>query len=93
MKREKTALSRRRDEVMTRVVVTETLRGLLHNLSQPLELCDEAGRVLGRVFPAADLSQYEPWEPTFNADELRRQEQSNEKRYTTAEVLAHLEKL
>lgn len=78
---------------MTRVVVNETLRSLLHNLSQPLELCDEDGRVLGRVFPTADLSQYEPWEPTFSADELRRQEQANEKRYTTAEVLAHLEKL
>ena len=78
---------------MTRVVVNATLRSLLHNLSQPLELCDESGRVLGRVFPALELSQYEPWEPSFSEDELRRQEQANEKRYTTAEVLAHLEKL
>ena len=77
---------------MTRVVVNETLRSLLHNLSQPLELCDEAGRVLGGVFPTADVSQYEPWEPKFREDDLRRQEQSNEKRYTTAEVLAQLEK-
>ena len=77
---------------MTRVVVNETLRSLLHNLSQPLELCDEAGRVLGRVFPTPELSQYEPWEPTFSEDDLRRQEHSNEKRYTTAEVLAQLEK-
>jgi hypothetical protein len=78
---------------MTRVIVTEALRSMLHNLSQPLELCDEEGHVLGRVFPALNLSQYEPWEPTFSEEDLRRQEQANEKRYTTAEVLAHLEHL
>ena len=78
---------------MTRVLMNDTLWSMLHNLSQPLELCDEAGRVVGRVFPAVDLSEYQPWEPVFNEEELRRQEQANEKRYTTAEVLAMLEKL
>jgi hypothetical protein len=78
---------------MTRVIVDEVLRSKLHNLSQPLELCDESGRVLGRVFPTLDLSQYEPWEPQVSEEELDRREQANEKRYTTAEVLAYLEKL
>jgi hypothetical protein len=78
---------------MTQVLVTETLRSMLHNLSQPLELCDESGQVVGRVFPMLDLSQYEPLEPQVSTEELRRREQSNEKRYTTAEVLAYLEKL
>jgi len=78
---------------MTRILMNETLRTLLHDLTQPLELCDEAGRVVGRVFPTVDLSEYEPWEPSFSEDEIRRQIQSNEKRYTTAEVLARLEKL
>jgi hypothetical protein len=73
--------------------VNDTLRNLLHDLSQPLELCDESGRVVGRVFPTVDLSDYVPWEPEFNEDNLRRQEQAGEKRYTTAEVLARLEKL
>lgn len=77
---------------MTRVIVDETLRSRLHNLSEPLELCDESGRVVGRVFPAVDLSQYEQWEPPISEEELRRREQSDEKRYTTAEVLAHLER-
>jgi len=77
---------------MTRVIVDETLRSRLHNLSEPLELCDESGRVLGRVFPALDLSQYEQWEPPIGEEELRRRERSNERRYTTAEVLAHLER-
>jgi len=78
---------------MTRILLDDTLKAKLHNLTQPLELCDETGRVLGRVFPAPDLSQYERWEPTFSEEELRRQEQANEKRYSTPEVLAHLEKL
>jgi hypothetical protein len=78
---------------MTQVMMDEILRSKLHNLSQPLELCDESGRVVGRVFPAPDLSQYEPLEPQVSEEELNRREQANEKRYTTAEVLAHLEKL
>ena len=78
---------------MTRVIVDEILRNKLHNLAQPLELCDESGRILGRVFPAVDPSQYEPQEPQVSEEELDRREQANERRYTTAEVLAHLEKL
>lgn len=75
---------------MTRVIVDEALRKRLCNLSEPLELCDESGRVLGRVFPAAELSEYEVWEPPIGDDELRRREQPAEKRYTTAEVLDRL---
>lgn len=76
---------------MTRIVLTESLRNLLHNLSQPLELCDESGRVLGRVIPTSNASRSEPREPSFSEEELRRQEQSNEQRYSTAEVLARVE--
>jgi hypothetical protein len=75
---------------MTKVILDETLRSKLHNLAEPLELCDESGRVVGRVFPTIDLSQYEPWEPPISEEELRRLEQSDEPRYTTAEVLARL---
>ncbi len=78
---------------MTKILLDETLRGKLNNLSQPLELCDESGRVVARVFPVVDLSEYEPWEPPISEEESRRREQSNEKRYTTAEVLEHLRKL
>jgi len=77
---------------MTRVIVDETLLSKLHNLAQPLELCDQSGRVLGRVFPTPDLSEYEPWEPPISEEELRRREQSN-KWYTTEQVLAHLKSL
>lgn len=78
---------------MTRIVLDAVLREKLGNLVQPLELCDESGRVLGRVFPAPDLSQIEPREPQVSEEELDRREKANEKRYTTAEVLAYLEKL
>ena len=54
---------------------------------------DESGRVVARVYPAADPSEYEPWVPPISDEELRRLEHSDEKRYTTAEVLAHLDRL
>jgi hypothetical protein len=78
---------------MTKIIADEMLRSSLHNFSQALELCDESGRVLGRFFPALDLSEYEPCESPTSEAELRRRQQSSERRYTTAEVLAYLEKL
>jgi hypothetical protein len=39
---------------MTRVVVDEILRTKLHNFLEPIELCDESGQVVGRVFPSPD---------------------------------------
>ena len=77
---------------MTKVVVDPALRSKLHNLTEPLELCDESGQVLPHVFPSLDLSEYEPWEPPMSEEELRQIEQGTEW-YTTAEVLAHLENL
>lgn len=41
---------------MTKIIRDAGLRAKLLNLTQPLELCDESGCVLGRVFPAIDLS-------------------------------------
>lgn len=78
---------------MTRVIVDQAMLNQLHNLSQPLELCDESGRVLARVTPILDLSQYEPLEPQISEEELRRREQCKGKTYTTAEVLAYLKKM
>jgi hypothetical protein len=78
---------------MTRIVVDADLRERLLGLSGPLELCDDSGQVLGRVFPTVDLSEYEPWEPPFDGAELRRREQSGQRRYSTAEVVEHLERL
>jgi hypothetical protein len=77
---------------MTRIIVDETLRSKLHNLAQPLVLCDNSGRILARLIPELDPSLYN-LEPQISHEEFLRRLHANEKSYTTAEVLAHLEKL
>ena len=78
---------------MTRVVVNETLRSILHDLSRPLELCDESGRILARVLPTIDPTQFEGLDPQITREEMQRRKHDKGKTYTTAEVLAHLENL
>jgi len=78
---------------MTRIFLDNELRSKLLDLREPLELCDSAGQVVGRLFPNLDSAAYGQWEPHMDEAELQRREQSNAKRYTTAQVLAHLEKL
>jgi hypothetical protein len=76
---------------MTRIVVDANLRTKLHDLTQPLEFCDEAGKVLGRFLPEASGSRKGPEPPFLSEEELQRREQESD--YTTAELLARLEKL
>jgi hypothetical protein len=78
---------------MDRIVVSDQLLAQLHNLDRPLELCDAAGRVFGRFLPKLDPALYEGLEPQISPEELQRRKQNKGKTYTTAEVLAHLEKL
>ena len=79
---------------MDRIIVDADLLQKLGNITKPLELCDASGKVLGQLFPEVDLSEYEPWiPPDLTEAELRRLEQSDQKRYTTKEVLEHLERL
>jgi hypothetical protein len=77
---------------MTRIILDEALRGKLLNLSEPLELCDEAGRVLAHVTPVNGSAERRPPEPQISEEELQRREQEGEE-YTTEEVMAYLEKL
>jgi hypothetical protein len=77
---------------MTRIIVDETLRSKLHNFAQPLELCNDSGQVLARLIPLLDPSRYN-LEPQISQEEIRRRKQAKEKSFTTAEMLAHLEKL
>ena len=78
---------------MSRVVVDSLLREKLQNFALPLELCDDAGRVLARLTPVYDPDEYGPLDPPISEDELQRRENSSEKRYTTEEVLRYLEQL
>src|SRR5262249_30992537 len=79
--------------LMTRIVLDETLRNKLGDLTHPIEICDEAGHVLGRITPVFDPALYEELTPPISKEELQRRKESKEKTYTTAEVLAYLEKL
>lgn len=78
---------------MTQIILDASVSGQLHNLTQPVELCDPSGRVLGEFVPRIYMSEWEPISPDISEEELDRRAKSNQKRYTTAEVLAHLEKL
>lgn len=78
---------------MTRIVVDKLLREKLQDFARPLELCDDAGRVLARVMPAYDPEKYGPLDPPISDEEIDRRSKSSEKRYTTDEVLSHLEQL
>ena len=78
---------------MTRIMIDADLRNRLLNLSQPLELIDEAGRVVARVLPTLDPTLYEDLEPRISTEELQRRRQRTSRTFTTAEVLDHLEKL
>jgi len=78
---------------MTQIILDAAMRGKLHNLKQPLELCDETGQILARLIPVLDPSRFEPLEPQVSEEELLRRSQSDEKTYTTTEVLAFLGKL
>jgi hypothetical protein len=78
---------------MTQIIVDANVLQKLDGLTQAVELCDPSGRVLGRFEPKIDLSGWEAVSPPASEEELDRREQADEKEYTTAEVIAYLEKL
>ena len=78
---------------MTQIIVDATMRAMMHDFRQPLELCDESGRVLAQVTPILTASERQRMEPPpLSEEELQRREHE-EGDYSTAEVLAYLEKL
>ena len=78
---------------MTQILLDAALASKLNDLKAPINLCDPSGRVLGRFVPAADLSEWELVPDPISDEELDRRANANEESYTTAEVLAYLEKL
>jgi hypothetical protein len=78
---------------MTQIILDASVSSKLSDQTQPVELCDPSGRVLGRFVPLIDMTDWEPLSPDISEEELEQRARSNEKRSTTAEVLAHLEKL
>ena len=78
---------------MTQFTIDFGMAQQLQSLQQQAELRDPSGKVVGRFVPLVDLTQWEPLTPEISDEELTRREQANERRYTTKEVLEHLEKL
>lgn len=74
---------------MKQVTVDEVLRAKLLGLREPVQLCDSYG-VVGQFIPAVNPADYERWEPPIDEAEMRRRRESNERRFTTAEVQAYL---
>jgi hypothetical protein len=78
---------------VNRVVLDAALRSKVNDWTRQLEICDEAGQVLGRFIPTTDPSLYDRSEPTISREEMDRRKRSTGPTYTTAEVLDHLERL
>lgn len=74
---------------MVRLTVDDALRKKLGDLSVPVELCDDMGRVLAHVVPCPATDEYELHEPPMEERELQRRENSNTW-YTTEQVLERL---
>jgi hypothetical protein len=77
---------------MTQIILDVSVSSKLNHLTHTVELCDPSGRVLGRFVPLIDLSEWEPLSPDISEEELERRSRSTEKRFTTAEAIAYLEK-
>jgi hypothetical protein len=77
---------------MTKVICDAALRQKLHDLAQPLELCDESGQILAHVVPVVE-NDFDRLEPQISKEELERRLAYKGKTFTTAEVLAYLESL
>jgi hypothetical protein len=78
---------------MVRLAIHEVNPTTLQNLEHPVEVVEDSGRIVGRFFPNLDPAKYEGLECPFSDEEIARRKASKGKTYTTAEVLAHLEKL
>jgi hypothetical protein len=76
---------------MTPITVDAELRTKLLNFSEPLDLRDESGRLVGMFTPISAGPPPGYSEPPLSEEEWKRR--SQERGYTTEEVLARLERL
>lgn len=77
---------------MSRITLDAVTIARLTESGATLEVCDDTGKVVGEFRPKLDPAEYR-LEPQVSDEELRRRAESNERRYTTAEVLEHLRRL
>ncbi len=68
----------------------------LKQVNYRVELCEPSGNVLGHFYArinGTDMSEWELISPEISEEELDEIEESDQKTYTTAEVIAYLESL
>ena len=78
---------------MTPVILDAEACQKLTQSGYPVEVSDPSGKVVGRFVPLIDMSQWEVLTPEISDEEFERRINSNERRYTTAEVLDYLRNL
>lgn len=76
---------------MTRLVLDAVTIEKLRYLEEPLDLCDDSGRLRAVLTPVYDPEEYGPLEPLVSDEELRRRKTSSEPRYSIEEVLRNLD--
>ncbi len=77
---------------MTQIIVDAALIEKLSGLLEPVQLCDEHGRVLGDFCPVIDRSMYKGVDAPASAEELDRRDRETGG-LTTEEVLRRLSNL
>ncbi|HEX3315222.1 MAG TPA: hypothetical protein VHR72_10050 [Gemmataceae bacterium] len=77
---------------MNPIVVSAELLAQLRSAIEPVELCDPAGKVVGKFFPRFDPDDFEIIGPELSTEELLDRVR-NDKKFTTEEVLEHLRRL
>jgi hypothetical protein len=77
---------------MQKLIVDSSTLAKLTGLHEPYEIRDESGNLVGRFFPAAEASLYDELDLEIDEEELDRRSHETQA-YTTAEVIAHLERL
>lgn len=73
---------------MTKIVLDAQTRAQLHDLKEPLEIVDEAGRLLGLFTPMVERARLEP---RISDEEIQRRRQQRTGRPLT-DILGDLEK-
>jgi hypothetical protein len=79
---------------MTRIIADRALKEKLGNLTEPAEICDDAGKTLGYFSPFVPPGHelYKKFKSELSDEQLDRIAQEPEE-FTTDEVLKHLESL
>jgi hypothetical protein len=76
---------------MSRLVLDSKVRAVLQNAIDVVEICDEAGVVVGQYIPIIDSGKHTKLEPQITLDEIERRERQGGGRGLQV-ILADLER-